>query len=80
MHHIKWKERPKKDDSNVTMISGKVNGILMFEITKFKNDMFEDEFILTSKVIPMKMVQKEKLIDAKVEAWGQYRTFLEKIS
>lgn len=80
MQKIRWTEKPKKEGSNVTSINGRINDVLLFEIVQFKNDMFEDEFILTSKVIPMKMEKDKNLSNLKVKAWSSYKKFIQKIS
>ena len=63
MKKIKW-EKVKK--YNITYWYGKVDGLLFFEIYQFKNDVFEDPFVMTSDRIPSRMkhdVSLEKLQD-----------------
>ena len=85
MTKIKW-ERVQKWDieagklSNITYWYGRINDILFFEIYQFKNDMFEDPFVMTSNVIPFQMRQDVNLEKIQEVAQETLETFINSIA
>lgn len=73
--HINWSES-KNHDGNITYWHGKINNRFMFEIYQFKNEMFTDPFIMTSRMIPMDMKISNDLDELKETAQTLMEAFV----
>lgn len=68
------------DKNNIQTKLGRIDGILMFNITRFNNKIFPNEnWVMTSQIIPMGMITDEDSDNLKVLAYENLKIFIDKI-
>jgi hypothetical protein len=68
------------DKNNIQTKLGRIDGILMFNITRFNNKIFPNEnWVMTSQIIPMGMITDQDSDNLKVLAYENLKIFIDKI-
>jgi len=68
------------DKNNIQTKLGRIDGILMFNITRFNNKIFPNEnWVMTSQIIPMGMITDQDSDNLKVLAYENLKNFIDKI-
>lgn len=74
---ITWED---VDKNNIQTKLGRIDGILMFNITRFNNKIFPNEnWVMTSQIIPMGMITDQDSDNLKVLAYENLKNFIDKI-